>query len=445
MNVATKCFYILFYNNSFGKSLFYILNQNFKVVLNRTPSSHLTDPVLSKIKNKYFTGLSVNTFLLTLASFFSDVSTEMLYPILPIYLTMYVGLSGGILGLIEGIATATQNIIQGFSGYLSDKWQRKKRVALFGYCLSAVSKPLIGISNSWPGILSARFTDRLGSGIRSAPRDALVAASADEKNRGKAFGLEGLGDNAGAFLGPVITLLLFFYFAFEIRSIFFIAFIPGLLAVIMILFVKDEKRVTTNTKKTSFIYTMRELPGSYWKYIFVTILFGLGNSSNLFLILMVKEKGLTLVMTVGIYALFNLVAALFSYPAGNWSDKFGRKPLLLVAFVIYFITYLGFGISNDIYVFGILFIFYGLFQGAFRAVGKTFATDFAPKELRASAVGWYSTAVGLSGLIASILAGQLWDRVSHTSVFYTGAAFSLAGIVALVFLLPGKKTNSIAS
>lgn len=393
--------------------------------------------MLKKLKTKYFTGLTKNTYLLTLASFFSDVSTEMLYPVLPIYLTQYAGASGGIIGLIEGVATAIQNIIQGFSGYFSDKWKNRKHIALFGFCLSAISKPLIGLTSSWQTTLLARSSDRLGSGIRSAPRDALVADSAEEKYKGKAFGLEGFGDNAGAFLGPVITLFLFFYLAIDIHSIFFLAFIPGALAVSMIFFVTDKKKIE-NKNKTS-IYGLRQFPKAYWKYLFVTILFGLGNSSNLFLILQLRENGLSLISTVGVYALFNLVAALFSYPAGDWSDKLGRKPLLLLAFVIFFITYSGFAYTTNIYLFGVLFVFYGLFQGAFRAVGKSFATDFIPKEFRASAVGWYSTAVGIASLFASIFAGLLWDHVSHASVFILGAASSLIGIIALVILVPNNK------
>src|SRR5260221_3975049 len=183
---------------------------------------------------KYFSGLSRNTFLLALASLFADISTEMLYPVLPIYLTQVLQANGSTVGLIEGIATATQNIVQGFSRWLSDTLQESKPIALAGYLLAAISKPLIGLSATWEQVLGARFLDRLGTGTRSAPRDALIASSANEDHRGKAFGLEGIGDNLGAFLGPVIAVILLFSLHFQIRSIFYLAIIPGLLAVCMI-------------------------------------------------------------------------------------------------------------------------------------------------------------------------------------------------------------------
>ena len=393
--------------------------------------------MLQANSKKYFSGITKNIVLLACCSLFADVSTEMLYPVLPIYLTQTLMANGSIVGIIEGIAQATQNIIQGFSGYLSDKLQRRKPIALFGYLLSALSKPFIGIANAWPGVLAARFSDRLGAGTRSAPRDALIASSVEEKHRGKAFGLEGAGDNLGAVLGPLITILLVFSFQFSIRSIFYLAIIPGLLAFSMMLFVK-EKRVAVNAKSKIDLH-VRQFPKTYWKYLFVIALFGIGNSSNAFLILQVKDKGLSLINTVLVYAMFNLAAAIISYPAGSLSDKFGRKPLLMISFIIFLIAYTGFAFSPDIFFIGILFVFYGFFQGIFRSVGKSYAADFVPQHLRASGVGWYSTIVGLSGLIASIIAGQLWDKVSHASVFIYGAVLSFIGIFTLLILVPNTR------
>src|SRR5205809_4173703 len=197
--------------------------------------------MVKSLVKKYFSGLTKNSVLIAFASFFSDVSTEMLYPILPIYLTQYLKANGSIVGLIEGIAQATQNIIQGFSGWLSDKLQQRKPIALVGYFLSAVSKPFIGLANTWQLVLAARFSDRLGAGSRAAPRDALIAESVKPEHRGKAFGLEGIGDNLGAFLGPLITVLLFFSLRFDIHTIFYLAIIPGLTAFLMILLVKEKK------------------------------------------------------------------------------------------------------------------------------------------------------------------------------------------------------------
>ena len=391
---------------------------------------------------KYFSGLTKNTILISFASLFSDISTEMLYPILPIYLTQYLGANGGIVGVIEGVATATQNIVQGFSGWLSDKIQRRKPIALAGYLLSALSKPFIGFANTWKLVLGVRFSDRLGAGSRAAPRDALIAESAAPEHRGKAFGLEGIGDNLGAFLGPLITILLFFSLHFEIHSIFYLAIVPGLASVLMIWLVKEKRQKILSKSKIDL--RISQFPKKYWRYLVVTCLFGIGNSSNAFLILEIRNKNVSLLNTILIYSFYNLVAALVSYPAGSLSDKFGRKPLLLISFAIFFLSYAGFAFSSSVFLLGFLFISYGLFQGIFRASGKSYAADFVPAHLRASGIGWYSTVVGLSGLIASIVAGQLWDKISHTAVFIYGAALSVVGIISLIILVPNtlhKKDN----
>ena len=277
--------------------------------------------------HRYFSGLSRNTFLLALASLFADISTEMLYPILPIFLTQTLKASGSVVGLIEGVAGATQNIVQGFSGALSDKLQRRKPVALVGYFLAAMGKPLMGAATVWQGVLGGRFLDRLGAGTRSAPRDALIASSVDEANRGRAFGLEGVGDNAGAFLGPLLAVLLLIVWQLDIRLIFYLAVIPGLLAFLMVLLV--EERPVAVTAKSKIDINLRQFPKPYWKYLLATALFGIGNSSNAFLILQTKDIGASLTMTILIYAGFNLVAALISYPAGFLSDQLGRRNILL--------------------------------------------------------------------------------------------------------------------
>jgi MFS family permease len=398
--------------------------------------------MFKSLQKKYFSGLTKDTVLLAFTSLFADISTEMLYPILPVYLTQNLKAGGSIIGIIEGIAQATQNIVQGLSGYLSDKFRKRKPIALIGYLLAAVSKPFIGMATSWKLVLAARFSDRVGAGTRSAPRDALIASSVAEEHRGKAFGLESFGDNLGAFIGPLITVLLFFMLKVNIRYIFYLAFIPGFLAFVIMLFVKERKSVEVKSKIN---LQAGKFPKQYWKYLLVTGLFGIGNSSNSFLILQIKDKGLSLINTVLVYAMFNLVAALISYPSGSLSDKFGRKPLLLIAFIIFFVSYMGFAFAPGIFLIGVLFVFYGLFQGIFRSTGKSFAADFVPAGLRAGSIGWYSATVGLSGLIASIVAGQLWDKVSHAAVFIYGSIFSLAGIIALLIFIPNTHSKASAN
>ncbi len=381
----------------------------------------------------YATGLSRNTFLLAFASLFADISSEMLYPILPVFLTQTLKASGTIVGLVDGFAQAAQNIVQGFSGALSDKMQQRKPIALAGYLLAAVAKPLMGLATSWQGVFGARLLDRLGAGTRSAPRDALIASSVDEKDRGKAFGLEGVGDNAGAFLGPLLAVFLLYALRVGIRPIFYLALIPGLLAFLMVLLVKE--RPAAVAAKSKIDVNLRQFTKTYWKYLAATSLFGIGNSSNAFLILRTQDIGASLETTILIYAAFNLVAALISYPAGSLSDKWGRKNILLASFIIFLIAYLGFALTQNVLLIAALFVFYGLYQGIFRAVGKAYAADFVPEHLRASGVGWYSTTVGLLQLVASIVAGLLWDRVGHAAVFFYGAAFAAVGFVALIVLV----------
>jgi MFS family permease len=395
--------------------------------------------IANSVIQRYFSGLSRNTFLFAFASLFADISTEMLYPVLPVFLTQTLKASGSIVGLVDGFAQAMQNIVQGFSGALSDKLQKRKGIALAGYLMAAVAKPLMGLSTVWQGVFGARLLDRLGAGTRSAPRDALIASSVDEKDRGRAFGLEGLGDNAGAFLGPLLAVFLVYARHVGIRAIFYLAIIPGLLAFFMVLLAKEQHAAVTAKAKTDVNHvSLRQFPEGYWKYLLVTALFGLGNSSNAFLILRTQDIGASLETTILIYAAFNLVAALISYPAGSLSDTWDRKNILLASFVIFLIAYLGFALTQNILLVAALFVFYGLYQGVFRAVGKAFASDFVPEHLRASGVGWYSTTVGLLQLVASVVAGLLWDRIGHAAVFYYGATFAVVGSIGLLLLIPAK-------
>src|SRR5216110_1111070 len=245
---------------------------------------------------QYFAGLSRNSFLLAAASFFADTSTEMLYPVLPVFLTRTLKASGSIVGLVEGFAQAAQNIVQGFSGALSDRLQKRKGIALAGYFAAAIAKPLMGLSTVWQGVLGARVLDRLGAGTRSAPRDALIASSVHETIRGRAFGLEGAGDNAGAFLGPLLAAFLIVTWELDIRYIFYLALIPGLLAFLMVMFVKE--RPAEVSAKAKIDVSFRQFQRDYWKYLLVTALFGIGNSSNAFLILRTKDIGASLELTI---------------------------------------------------------------------------------------------------------------------------------------------------
>jgi MFS family permease len=319
---------------------------------------------------------------------------------------------------------------------LSDRLQRRKPVALAGYFLAAISKPLMGLATVWQVVFGARLLDRLGAGARSAPRDALIAASVAEEHRGRAFGLEGVGDNAGAFLGPLATLLLLYALHFDIRSVFYLAVVPGLLAFALVVFVKEPRAAVAAEAKIDV--SPRQFPPAYWKYLLVIALFALGNSSNAFLILRTQDIGASLENTILIYAAFNLVAALVSYPAGSLTDRWGGGNVLFAAFAVFLMAYLGFALTQNVALIAALFVFYGLYQGIFRTAGKALASSFVSDRLRASGIGWYNTTVGLLQLVASVVAGLLWDRVGHAAVFYYGAFFAAVGMVALVLLIPAR-------
>jgi MFS family permease len=384
-----------------------------------------------------------NVVLLALTSFCADVSSEMLYPILPLFLTQQLGAPASVVGVVEGIAEATQNAVQGASGWLADRTQRNKPVALFGYALSAVGKPIMGLATVWPQVLVGRLADRLGSGIRSAPRDALIAASVDDARRGAAFGLEGIGDNLGAVAGPLLAAGLLYALGVELRWIFYLAFVPGLLTVVLVAAVAEPTRPTVPSDRRE-PRRVRDLPPSYWKYLLCLAVFGVGNSSNAFIILKANSVGISTEQTLLVYAGFNLVAALVSYPVGERSDAWGRKRLLLGAFGVFLLAYLGLAFSSNPVVVGLLFVLYGAYQGAFRTVGKALATDLAPPPLRASALGLYASTVGLSALVASTVGGQLWVQIGPSATFLYGAAFALAGAILVFALVPTRTLTSLS-
>lgn len=388
------------------------------------------------MQKSFFKGLTRDTILLTFTSLFADIATEMLYPVLPIFLTQVISAPASIVGVIEGVAVATQNIVQGISGWISDKYKAPKKLALLGYGIAAISKPLIGLSASWPQVSLWRTSDRLGTGIRSAPRDALIASSADKTSRGKAFGLEGAGDNLGAFLGPLITVFLLFSLHLDIRNIFYLAFIPATLAFFSVFLTSSKPSIKPVNDKITFSF--KSMPKAYWKYLLIAAVFGLGNLSSAFVILKAKDIGISTEITILIYAFFNLAAAITSFPVGSLSDRFGRKNVLIFCFLIFIICFLGFANTRNYLLMGLLFILYGVFQGTFRAVGKAAAVDFTPTHLKASGIGLYSTAIGLTGLFASITGGQLWEKINPQATFYFGAILAIIALIFLFFILPSK-------
>ncbi len=356
----------------------------------------------------------------------------MLYPILPTFVTQVLGASAGTLAAMEGVATATQYTVQGPSGWISDRFSSRRTVAAAGYLLAALAKPFIGASAAWPQALVGRFADRLATGTRSAARDAMIAASAPPEASGRAFGLEGVGDNLGAFIGPLVAAVLVFLLHTPLRSVFFLAVFPGLASVVLVLLVR-ARPAPANAMGTRL--RLRELPVDYWRFVIATGVFGLGTATTALLLLRAQRLGLPLAVTILVYAGFNLCASIASLPAGYLSDRLGRKPTLAAALCVAVVTYAGFAIGGNLAVVAALFVAYGLFQGGFRAVGKSLAARLSPAALHGTGLGVYSGTVGVSGLVASVIGGQLWDRVGPAATFWYAAAVAALGVIALLVLV----------
>jgi len=363
----------------------------------------------------------------------------MLYPVLPLFVTRELRGPASVVGVIEGVAEATQNIVQGASGWAADRLRRDKPVALVGYALAALAKPFIGLSTVWPQVLVGRFVDRAGTGIRSAPRDALIAGSIEEARRGSAFGLEGFGDNLGAVVGPLLAAALLYLLNVDLRVIFLVAAIPGLVAFALVTRVREPKRFE---RTSGGRLTIREIPASYWRYLIAVGAFAIGNVSRAFMILRATDVGLAPERTLLAYAGYNLVAALVSYPAGDLADRLGPKRVLVGAVAVFAIAFVGFAVASNGLAVAVLFALYGVHQGTFRAVGKTLAVELVPASLRASGVGLYGATVGLGALVASGLGGQLWDRLGPGATFGYGAACAIVGTIALAVMVPSRREAS---
>ena len=389
-------------------------------------------------------GLSRTTVIIGLVSLLSDISSEMIYPILPLFLTETLRAPATVVGLIEGIAVGASTAIGGISGWLSDRLGRRKPVAFAGYSLTALTRPMIAAAQVWPVVLGARFAERFGKGIRNAPRDALLAESTPQEYRGRAFGFERAMDSGGAVIGPLVALVLIGWVGLGPRSIFLISGIPATLAALLILTVRERgsgAAVPAANLKFSLAGTTRE----YRRLLFVTAVFGLANSANAFLILRSEQLGLDRKWTILAYALYNAIASLASIPAGAASDRFGRRNVLIIGFAIYAVSYAGFGAVSAGWLVWPLFALYGLFPALTDGVGKALAVDSGGTAGRATVIGIYSMVMGITQIAASYIGGMLWDNVDSRATFYFGAVLALTAAVLLGFLVPDKhKARAVA-
>jgi MFS family permease len=381
-------------------------------------------PILNKIPR--------NIWILGFTSLLNDTSSEMIHAVLPLFLVSELGASVVLVGLIEGIAEATASILKVFSGAISDYWQRRKALAVFGYGLSTVMKPLFIIANSPFWVLLARLGDRVGKGIRVAPRDALVADSTDATNRGAAYGLRQSLDTVGAFLGPLIAFGLMSA-AYNFRFIFGVALIPAVLAVACLaLGVREPERPYHSLKRPNPLNwkALQSLGGSFWGLVIAALLFNLGNSSEAFLLLKAKQVLIPDAQIPLVLVVMNLSYALSAYPVGVLSDRVNRKTLLLTGWGLNAAIYLGLAIAQSPWQVWLLVGSYGLYLGMTQGVLLAMVADQVPEHLRGTAFGVLNLLVGIALLPASLLAGWLWMAVSPGAAFMAGSGFAVAAIVS---------------
>jgi MFS family permease len=355
----------------------------------------------------------------------------MIYPLLPLFLTTVLGGGPAFLGIIEGVAESTASLLKLISGIISDRVQNRQRLVLWGYSLSSLARPLVAIATAPVAVLAIRFFDRIGKGIRTSPRDALVADSVDPSLRGKAFGFHRSMDHAGAVIGPLLATFLLAYFTKDMRTVFWLAGIPGVLAVLLIMLrVKDVARV----RKESAGRFLQTVPtGKLRTYLLILFLFTLGNSSDAFLLLKAGQLGVTPARIPLLWTFFHIIKMTSSMPFGALSDRIGRRGIILSGWGVYALTYLGFAVAaTELHVW-LLFAFYGLFYGLTEGVEKALLMDIASANERGTAFGWYNFAVGAGALPASLLFGFIWQYAGGVVAFTLGA--SLAAVAAVLFFL----------
>ncbi len=390
--------------------------------------------------------ISRNVVVMGLVSLFNDIASEMIYPIVPLFLNVVLGAPATIIGVIEGIAESMASILKVVSGWFSDKIRRRKLFVTAGYSLSTISKLLIGLAQTWGFVLFARVIDRIGKGTRTSARDALILESVDPAYRGRAFGLHRSMDSLGAVFGPLLALLLIHLYSSNYRMIFFIAFIPSLIGVILlVLFVKEKRKsaeelgIAKPKDEKPFRFNWKEMDPRFKMFLLVSMLFALGNSSDAFLILRAKDLGLAVTLTVMAYVTFNITYFLFSYPAGWLSDKIGARKVMMIGFWLFALVYLFFGLTGSSFWVWFLFPIYGIYMALTDGISKAYISELVPKEKSATAIGAYLTATGLIMFVASTLAGFLWKYVSPSAPFYLGAATATLAAILFMTLLRNKK------
>lgn len=371
--------------------------------------------------------LSRNVWILSLVSLFTDVASEMLYPVMPVYLKS-IGFSMLLIGVLEGFAEATAGLSKGYFGNLSDVRGKRLPFVQAGYAFSALSKPMMALFVNPLWVFAARAIDRLGKGIRTGARDALLSDEARPETKARVFGFHRSMDTLGAVLGPALALLYLAWQPGNYRTLFLLAFFPGLVAVGFTWFVKEAPREPLQQARPGFLDFIRYWqngPVVYRKLAGALLVFTLFNSSDIFLLLKMKEAGFSDATVIGVYIFYNLVYAVFSYPLGSLADRFGMKKIFLTGLVLFAAVYLGMAVNDNKAVFFFLFFLYGLYAAATEGVAKAWITNICAREQTATAIGTYTAFQSIATLVASSLAGWIWLQ------FGPGATFALTGLMAL--------------
>ena len=388
-----------------------------------------------------------NVWVLTGTSFLTDVSTEMIVHLLPLFLANVLGVRTVTVGLIEGLAETTSSLVKLLSGRWSDRLQQRKGLTVAGYALSTVAKPFLALARSWPAVLLVRFVERVGKGVRTAPRDALVADSVDARQRGLAFGLHRAGDTAGAALGLAIALVVVWRLqgsavalaANTFTVLVWASFVPALAAVILLLIaLREPQRAQPMGTGLASLPRLPYLPGvAFRRYLLIVTLFTLGNASDAFLVLRAQSVGLGITAILALLLLYNLVYTAVSSPAGVVSDRLGPQRLLLAGWLLYAAIYAGFALAAAAWHLVALFALYGIYYGLTAGAARAFVADLVPAHQRGTAYGWYNAAIGVAALPASVIAGLLWQGIGSWSGFSAPVAFlwgaALSLLAALLF------------
>jgi MFS family permease len=400
-----------------------------KDVIKTTDAERLTDaPAPAKEGRR-------NVILFGMVSLFTDVSSEMIYSLIPGFLRS-LGATEVLIGLIEGIAEATASLSKSLFGWLSDRLKNRKLFVFVGYTLSALSKPLLFLAGHWSAVLGVRFADRTGKGLRSPARDALLSQSVTKARRGLGFGFQRAMDNLGAALGPLLAMLILYLSHHNVRLVFLLSLIPALIGVSFIFFVREIRTLSKTVKEARKDGPLD--PRFIW-FAVAMVVFTLGNSSNAFLLLRAQDSGVSFTFVPLIWTVYSAVAALSSPVFGHLSDKIGRRLVIMLSFVIYSIVYFLFGNFSTPLAMWLLFAAYGMHHGLSDGVYRAFIADLVPQERRATAYGIFETMIGLALFPASLVFGLLWDKLSPQIAFYTGAGLSLLAGVIFIITQRGRK------